>query len=140
MAKLTSMQTFDAEKDGKWGGKSGRNYIPISASDRGGVVLNCYDPGTNDEMHCHPGSDHIFFVVEGECTIKGLLDGEEYKLGKHQGVHIPAGHFYQLNNTGTSRLILYQVRTEPDRKPAKAKVIYGLDTTLKGHILGEQGS
>lgn len=140
MAKLSSMKTFDAERDGKWDGQTGRNYCPVTSSDRSGVVLNCYDPGTNDEMHCHPGSDHIFFVVEGECTVKGLFEGEEIRLARHQGVHIPAGYFYQLNNTGSSRLILYQVRTEPETKPAKAKVIYGLDTTLKGHILGEQAA
>ncbi len=87
-------------------------------------------------MHCHPGSDHTFFVVEGEATIKGLKDGEEHTLIQHQGVHIPAGYFYQLNNTGSGRLILYQVSTEANPRPKKGKVVYGIDTGLKEHLLG----
>ena len=38
-----------------------------------------------------PVPDHTFFVVEGECTMKGLKDDEEFKLTKHQAVHVPAG-------------------------------------------------
>src|SRR5262245_59639945 len=74
---------------------TGRNYVRPTQSDRCHIALNCYEPGVNDEMHCHPGSDHTFFVVEGECTMKGLMDGEEYKLSQHQAVHVPAGWFYQ---------------------------------------------
>jgi hypothetical protein len=82
------------------------------------------------------GLDHTFFVVEGECTIKGLKDGEEHKLTQHQGVHIAAGYFYQLNNTGPERLILYQVSTEANPRPKITKVVYGIDTSLKEHLLG----
>jgi mannose-6-phosphate isomerase-like protein (cupin superfamily) len=88
-------------------------------------------PGVNDELHCHPGSDHTFFVVEGECTMKGLKDDEEFKLTKHQAVHVPAGFFYQLNNTGTGRLILYQVSTEPKPKPKIVRLFTAFTPALK---------
>ena len=67
--------------------------------------------------------------------MKGLKDGEEYRLKQHQAVHVPPGFFYQLNNTGTERLILYQVSTEPLKKPKIGKVIYGVHTGLKEHLL-----
>jgi len=135
MEKLTATKVIDATKEVRWGRPTGRNYVRLSGTDRCHIALNCYEPGINDEMHCHPGSDHTFFVVEGECTIKGLKSGEEYKLTQHQGVHIPAGYFYQLNNSGAGRLVLYQVSTEPNPRPKKTKVIYGIDTSLKEHLL-----
>ena len=136
MEKLTGIQTLDAVKQTRWDKSTGRNYVRVTDSDRCHIALNCYEPGVNDEMHCHPGSDHTFFVVEGECTIKGLKNGEEHRLTQHQGVHIAAGYFYQLNNTGKGRLILYQVSTNPNPRPKKGKVIYGIDTSLKEHLLG----
>ena len=135
MEKLTGIQTLDAVEQTRWDKSTGRNYVRVTDSDRCHIALNCYEPGVNDEMHCHPGSDHTFFVVEGECTIKGLK-GEEHKLTQHQGVHIAAGYFYQLNNTGKDRLILYQVSTEANPRPKIGKVIYGIDTSLKEHLLG----
>ena len=136
MEKLTTIRSLDAVKEACWDKATGRNYVRISGTDRCHIAINCYEPGVNDEMHCHPGSDHTFFVVEGECTIKGLKDGEEHKLTQHQGVHIAAGYFYQLNNTGPGRLILYQVSTEANPRPKKTKVVYGIDTSLKEHLLG----
>src|SRR6266536_2126021 len=71
-----------------------------------------------------------FFVVQGECTMKGLKEGEEFHLKQHQAVHVPPGFFYQLNNTGSERLILYQVSTEPNPRPKIGKVIYCFHTGL----------
>lgn len=136
MPKIDRITIVDAEKEARWGKPTGRNYVRPTQTERCHIALNCYEPGVNDEMHCHPGSDHTFFVVEGECTIKGLKDGEEHKLTQHQGVHIAAGYFYQLNNTGKDRLILYQVSTEAKPRPKKTKVVYGIDTSLKEHLLG----
>ena len=135
MEKLTKPTIVDAEKQAVWGRPTGRNYVRPTQSDRCHIALNCYEPGVNDEMHCHPGSDHTFFFVEGKCTMKWLMNGEEDKLSKHQAGHVPAGWFYQLNNTGSCRLILYQVSTEPNPKPKIGKVIYGVHTSLKEHLL-----
>src|SRR5262245_39271895 len=135
MAKIEKITIVDAEKQAEWGKPTGRNYVRPTQTDRCHIALNCYEPGVNDELHCHPGSDHTFFVVQGECTMKGLKDGEEYHLKQHQAVHVPPGFFYQLNNTGTERLILYQVSTEPLKKPKIGKVIYGYHTGLKEHLL-----
>lgn len=139
MDKITKTTTIDVEKEARWGRPTGRNYVRVTQTDRCHIALNCYEPGANDEMHCHPGSDHTFFVVEGECTMKGLKEGEEFRLTQHQAVHVPAGYFYQLNNTGPGRLILYQVSTEAKPQPKKGKVIYGIDTSLKEHLLNTVG-
>jgi mannose-6-phosphate isomerase-like protein (cupin superfamily) len=135
MAEIKKITIVDTEKDAVWGRPTGRNYVRPTQTERAHIALNCYEPGVNDELHCHPGSDHTFFVVQGECTMMGLKDGEEFKLKQHQAVHVPAGFFYQLNNTGTERLILYQVSTEPKPRPKIGKVIYGYHTGLKDHLL-----
>lgn len=137
MEKLTAPKTIHTLGQARWDSPTGRNYVRASQTDRCHIALNCYEPGVNDEMHCHPGSDHTFFVVEGECTLKGLKSGEEYRLAQLEGVHIPAGYFYQLNNTGPGRLILYQVSTEPNPRPKITKVVYGVDTGLKEHLLDQ---
>jgi mannose-6-phosphate isomerase-like protein (cupin superfamily) len=135
METITASTVVDAEKQARFEKSTGRNYVGLTYTDRCHIALNCYEPGVNDEVHCHPGSDHTFFVVEGECTLKGLKKGEAFTLKQHQGVHIPAGYFYQLNNTGPGRLILYQVSTAANPKPKKSKVVYGIDTGLKEHLL-----
>jgi mannose-6-phosphate isomerase-like protein (cupin superfamily) len=135
MEKITKITTVDPKKLARWDRPTGRNYIRPTQTDRCHIAINCYEPGVNDELHCHPGSDHTFFVVEGECTMIGLREDEVYKLTQHQAVHVPAGFFYQLNNTGPGRLILYQVSTEPDPRPKIGKVIYGIHTGLKEHLL-----
>ena len=106
MDNIEKITVVDAEKQAQWGKPTGRNYVRPTQTDRAHIALNCYEPGVNDELHCHPGSDHTFFVVEGECTMKG-----------------------------TGRLILYQVSTEPKPKPKIGKVIYGVHTGLKEHLL-----
>ena len=134
MEKLTDPKVVDVGKETRWDQPTGRNYVRASQTDRCHIAINCYEPGVNDEMHCHPGSDHTFFVVEGECTMKFLKGGEAH-LTQHQGVHVPAGYFYQLNNTGKERLVLYQVSTAPTPRPKISKVLYGIDTSLKEHLL-----
>jgi mannose-6-phosphate isomerase-like protein (cupin superfamily) len=135
MAKIDKITVVDVEKEAQWGRPTGRNYARPTQTDRVHIALNSYEPGVNDELHCHPGSDHTFFVVQGECTMKGLKANEEFVLKQHQAVHVPAGFFYQLNNTGKERLILYQVSTEPKPRPKIGKVIYGVHTGLKEHLL-----
>src|SRR5688572_16658915 len=36
------------------------------------VALNVYPPHRRDEMHCHPGSEHIFLCWQGALTIRGI--------------------------------------------------------------------
>jgi mannose-6-phosphate isomerase-like protein (cupin superfamily) len=135
MAQIQKITVVDVEKEAKWGRPTGRNYARPTQTERVHIAINSYEPGVNDELHCHPGSDHTFFVVQGECTMKGLKKDEEFVLNQHQAVHVPAGFFYQLNNTGPDRLILYQVSTEPKPRPKIGKVIYGVHTGLKEHLL-----
>ena len=83
-------------------------------------VINVYQPGQSDEMHCHPGSEHIFMVMQGELHITGINDGEDLVLKPGELVHINQSYFYRLHNPTEQVTVLYQVATKPP-KPAKVR-------------------
>ncbi|MET0503502.1 MAG: cupin domain-containing protein, partial [Candidatus Binatia bacterium] len=62
------------------------------------------EPGIQDDMHYHENDDHIFMVLEGECTVR--TPHREFVLKQHDTVMLESGESYQLCNTGTGRLLL----------------------------------
>jgi len=66
-------------------------------------VINC-DPGIQDDMHYHENDDHIFMVLEGECTVR--TPHKEFVLKQFDTVMLESGQAYQLCNTGKGRLLL----------------------------------
>lgn len=93
------------------------SYIGMTRNKNASIALNYYKPGQRDEMHCHPGSEHIFLCWQGELTIRGINDGEEVTLKPGEFVHIKAGHYYQLANETQEPTVLYQVATNPVKPP-----------------------
>jgi quercetin dioxygenase-like cupin family protein len=96
--------------------KSG-SRIGLTDNKRAQVALNVYQPHRRDEMHCHPGSEHIFLCWEGRLTVRGINEGEEVTLQPGDCVHIKAGHYYQLCNDTDEIAVLYQVATMPITRP-----------------------
>jgi quercetin dioxygenase-like cupin family protein len=90
--------------------------IGLTENKNAQVALNVYPPHRRDEMHCHPGSEHIFLCWQGNLTIRGINDGEEVTLSPGDMVHIKAGHYYQLCNDTDENAVLYQVATVPKTK------------------------
>jgi mannose-6-phosphate isomerase-like protein (cupin superfamily) len=66
-------------------------------------VINC-EPGIQDDMHYHENDDHIFMVLEGECTVR--TPHKEFVLKQHGTVMLESKQPYQLCNTGNGRLLL----------------------------------
>jgi mannose-6-phosphate isomerase-like protein (cupin superfamily) len=66
-------------------------------------VINC-EPGIQDDMHYHENDDHIFMVLEGECTVH--TPHKEFVLKQHDTVMLESKQPYQLCNTGKERLLL----------------------------------
>jgi mannose-6-phosphate isomerase-like protein (cupin superfamily) len=66
-------------------------------------VINC-EPGIQDDMHYHENDDHIFMVLEGECTVR--TPHKEFVLKQHDTVMLESKQPYQLCNTGKGRLLL----------------------------------
>jgi mannose-6-phosphate isomerase-like protein (cupin superfamily) len=66
-------------------------------------IINC-EPGIQDDMHYHENDDHIFMVLEGECTVR--TPHKEFRLNQLDTVMLESKVSYQLCNTGKGRLIL----------------------------------
>jgi quercetin dioxygenase-like cupin family protein len=95
--------------------KSG-SRIGLTDNRNAQVAINVYPPHRRDEMHCHPGSEHIFICWQGALTVRGINEGEEVTLHPGQLVHIKAGHYYQLCNDTDEMAVLCQVATVPSKR------------------------
>jgi len=112
-------------------------YIALTNNRYAQIAINVYKPWQRDEMHCHPGSEHIFMVFQGELHIYGVNDGEDVILKPGELVHINQSYYYQLANETDNVTVLYQVATKPPKPPKKFRYSYrphgGVDpTSLEG--------
>lgn len=113
--------------------ESASSYIPLTQNKYVQTVMNVYSPGRRDELHCHPGSEHIFMVWQGELTVRGINEGEEITLKPGELIHIKAGHYYQLCNDTDGIAVLYQVAS----RPAKPSPIARRSFRRAGEVMAE---
>ncbi len=100
------------------------SFVMLSKLKDSRVVINCYEPGQSDEMHCHPGSEHTFLVWRGKLHVRGIEPGEELTLGPGDFVQIKAGYYYQLHNPGPEQAVYCQFGTVPTKPPKKTMVFF----------------
>ncbi|MDA0799097.1 MAG: cupin domain-containing protein [Chloroflexi bacterium] len=80
------------------------------------IAINCYGPGSRNEMHFHVGTGQTFLVLKGTAEVthrhKELPKDQDVvsTLKEGDSVLIPANVYYQLHNPGPDQLILYQVK------------------------------
>jgi quercetin dioxygenase-like cupin family protein len=100
------------------------SYFQLTDNRYAKAVMNVYQPGQRDEMHCHPGSEHLFMVVRGELRIVGLDSEEDVVLKQGDFIHINQSYYYQLRNETDDLLVLYQVATKPAKPPKISRYSY----------------
>ena len=85
----------------------------LTATPRSDITIACWEPGQTSPIHCHPGADEIYHVIEGT----GLFnDGQkERRLGPGGTVIFPAGEVHQV--AALTRMVLYRVQAGADRHP-----------------------
>ena len=91
-------------------------------------TINC-EENTQDDMHYHENDDHIYMVLEGECTVR--TPENEHILKPHDTILLESGKPYQLCNTGKGRMLLLgagnsgvdgKLRTRVPRRPSHTPV------------------
>jgi mannose-6-phosphate isomerase-like protein (cupin superfamily) len=100
------------------------SYVALTDNRYAKVAMNVYQPGQKDEMHCHPGSEHLFMVMQGELHIRGLDSEEDVVLKPGEFVHINQSYYYQLANETDQVTVLYQVATKPAKPPKVHRYSY----------------
>ena len=103
---------------------TGRNFIMLSSLKSSRMIINCYEPGASDEMHCHPGSEHTFLIWKGKLHVTGIEDGEEFTLGPGEFVQIKAGYYYRLHNPGPEQAVYCQFQTVAAKPPKRGTVLF----------------
>jgi len=112
MREVTAMHVFSLTQEQEWDPR--RHVEKILGKIAGGdVTVACWEPGQISPIHCHPGADEIYHIVQGE----GLFsDGRtERRLGRGDTVVFPAGEVHQVQ--AVTRMVLYRVQAGADRHP-----------------------
>ncbi|GEM_PF-5073631 len=113
----------------------GKTFVRLTDNRHSTAIINLYPPGKRDEMHCHPGFEHLFYVVQGELHIYGINEGEDIVLHPGELVHINASYYYQLANESDELTVLYQVETKPAKPPKLTRYSYRGKDSLDAETL-----
>jgi len=77
----------------------------------GQLVLISLRKGEDLGDEVHPGTDELYYVVEGKGEIK--LDGKPFPFPEHAAMVVPAGVRHDVINTGKEDLKLFALYTSP---------------------------
>ena len=93
--RVGSCKAFNPEK---------MNKVNLFETDRMFCDLYCFEPGQQQKVHAHAGSDKVYFVLEGCGTIH--LGGESEELEAGCTVIAASGVEHGVTNTGDDRLVV----------------------------------
>ncbi|MDE0206790.1 MAG: cupin domain-containing protein [Candidatus Tectomicrobia bacterium] len=93
--RVDSCKAFNPEK---------MNKVNLFETDRMFCDLYCFEPGQEQKVHAHAGSDKVYFVLEGCGTIH--LAGESEELAAGSTVVAASGVEHGVTNTSRDRLVL----------------------------------
>ncbi len=92
---VTSCKAFNTEK---------MNKVNLFETDRMFCDLYCFEPGQQQKVHAHAGSDKVYYVLEGCGTFH--IGGESEELRTSSTVMAPSGVGHGVTNTSNERLVL----------------------------------
>ena len=92
--------------------KKGRTHR-ILASSKGSdsalnVAIKCYAGGGENEFHTHAVEDHTFIVLQGSAIFYEP-DKPSRRIGRNEGILLPAGAYYKFEAVSNEPLVLLRV-------------------------------
>ncbi len=86
-----------------------QDMLPANLSKRGFTFFHndLIPPGVSIGNHVHEGSEEIYYLLKGECTL--VFDGQETPMHPGDFSLVTDGHSHGLINTGTEDAILIVV-------------------------------
>lgn len=86
----------------------GRSLAPLAETENLWAWMKVYASGGENTLHAHTKEDHMFIILAGEAIFYGP-NGEEKKLGRNDGIMLPAGTYYHFNACSEEPLVLLRV-------------------------------
>ena len=80
------------------------NKVNLFETDRMFCDLYCFEPGQQQKVHAHAGSDKVYYVLEGCGTFH--VGDESEELQANSTVMAPSGVAHGVTNTSNERLVL----------------------------------
>ena len=83
------------------------------------VIEERMPPGAAEQRHRHGHARQFFYVLEGEAMIE--LEGEQHRLRRGEGLHVPPGAAHQIHNVSAADvrfLVISAPKSHGDRSPA----------------------
>lgn len=83
--------------------------------------IHCYAPGIGENaLHAHMKEEHIFLVLQGEAEFITGKGGERViNVGKHQGIVLPAGCYYQFRNCSDAPLVMARIGASTEKQDTR---------------------
>jgi quercetin dioxygenase-like cupin family protein len=94
-ARLAELIAFDERRMAKH---------RVFESDRTLTDLYCLDPGQEQLLHVHEGSDKVLLVLAGRVLVR--VDDDTAEAGQYEAVLAPAGSKHALKNLGPDPAVL----------------------------------
>jgi quercetin dioxygenase-like cupin family protein len=76
----------------------------VFETDRTLTDLYCLDPGQEQLLHVHEGSDKVLVVLAGRVLVR--VDDDSQEAGHYEAVLAPAGSKHALKNLGPDPAVL----------------------------------
>jgi mannose-6-phosphate isomerase-like protein (cupin superfamily) len=78
-----------------------------------------FDPGQGLNMHIHPESEEVYYIIEGQGDVYIGKEKTTTKVERNMAVYIPSGTIHGIRNTGNTKLIV-AFMVAPGREPSKS--------------------
>ncbi len=88
------------------------------AGNRSSLGYSVFTPGTATAMVCHE-TEEVAYVLSGEGELR--LDDGTVAFAGGQGLHIPAGVWHAVANTGTTDVVMVFGFPHPDYPPTQRR-------------------
>ena len=75
------------------------------------VIYERMPPGTSELRHHHNEAQQFFFVLDGEAVLE--VEGKEFALKGHDGLHVLPRQAHRIFNRSTSALLFLVISQPP---------------------------
>jgi len=78
-----------------------------------------FDPGQGLDLHIHPESEEIYYVIEGKGTVYSGQDRKATQVDRNTAVYIPSGTIHGIRNTSSSGKLIVGFMVAPGKEPSQ---------------------